>query len=233
MDIKFANLYSKNKRTIQENDITSFPILSSNIYYDCRQNNYIYNKDNKYIHHVRFFEKNKSVNFFYLNKYRSISQDIISRLPFDTKHFVTQEVIGESVYARKIDNKRYIFTKHNTRCNELENILRDEMKYKYIIDKYSKYYTLEFKLYNNVVYLVNMFNNDECVHFDEIKRIANQFDISVPKEVNSLVFRQGIKSLDNFYNDYYMNADNFIHERDYYITLYFKNKKTLLYKIIK
>lgn len=105
------------------------------------------------------------------------------------------------------------------------------MQYKYIIDKYSKDDTLEFKLYNNIVYLVNIFNKNGCKHLDYIERIAKQFDIATPVRVNSAILKQGQKIIDSFYNDYYLNNSNFILNRCYYLTFFFRNNRTLLCKI--
>lgn len=233
METKFSSSYSSTKRKIQENDIFQFPLNDTKLYYSDRQNNYLYNIDKENIHHVNFFERNKSIKLFYLNKYKTIKEDTIKYIPFDTEHCITQEICGKSVFVSKVDNKRYFFTRYKEKNDELVELLRSKIEYKYIIDKYSKLYTLEFKLYNNVVYLVNAFNSNKILHYNEIYKIANQFDIRTPKEVNNLILKQGIRTLDTFYNDYYLSTDNFIHDKNYFITIFFKNNKFLLYKLAK
>jgi len=48
-----------------------------------------------------------------------------------------------------------------------------------------------------------------------------------------MILKQGIRTLDTFYNDYYLSSDNFIPEKNYFITIFFKNNKFLLYKLAK
>lgn len=231
MDNKFVNLYSKNKRSVQEKDVVSLPISITNVYFTNRYNNFIYNTNNENIHYLRFFEKNTKSDFFYFNRYKTIKESLISYLPFDTNHFITQEIVGHSVFVQKIDKKRYFYNKYSSKCFELENILHDDIYYKYFIDKYAKQYTLEFKLYNKEVYLVNMFNTNSIVTIDTMQKFADQFNIKTPKKIKTQIFKKGKKQLDNFYNDYYLNVDNFIYSRNYYVTFYFKNNKILLYKL--
>jgi len=76
-----------------------------------------------------------------------------------------------------------------------------------------------------------MFNDKNCLHINKIKSIAEHFDIKTPRIVQDKIFKQGIKQLDNFYNDYYLNPNNFIRSLNYYITFFFKNNRTICYKL--
>jgi len=105
------------------------------------------------------------------------------------------------------------------------------MNCKYLIDKYGNDYILEFKLFNGTIFLVNMFNKLGPVDFEKIEFISDWYDIKIPRKIHSSFFKQGIKTLDNFFNDYYLNTKKIIKNIDYYITFKFRNNFYLFYKL--
>ena len=234
MKTTFLSAYSKKLFNAQGNDAINFP--------DCipyqkkvklRYNNSYYSDSNKnFITKIIKTHKQKKIfNLFYFNQYKKIDDDILSILPYETYNYVTQEVLGISVFAKKENNTRCIYTKYKKRDIELENLLRTEMNCKYLIDKYGSDYILEFKLFNGTIFLVNMFNKFGPVDFEKIEYVSDWYDIKIPRKINCAFFKQGIKTLDNFFNDYYLNTKKLIKNIDYYITFKFRNNFYLFYKL--
>ena len=230
MEKRFVNLYSKSKRIQWEQDIITFPIDSCPSY-QLRWNNFIYSKTTNRIHNVRFINKNIKEDLFYINKYKLISSEIIDFLPFDTFNFITQEIPSFSVYATKRNNRRFIYTRHTERNNKLEQLLRSDITLRHLIDRFAKQHIIEFKLYMDSIYIVNIFNENEILDIEKIKTIAERFDLKCPRKINKNVFIKGKQVLDRCYNDFYLNDNNMTPNLNYFLTFVFNNNKYLLYKI--
>jgi hypothetical protein len=154
----------------------------------------------------------------------------IECLPFDTEHFITYEVEGSSFYFIKFNKKVYTFNKFNSDIELNINEIFDTYKIEYILNKYSEY-IFEFKYYNNELYIVNIFNKNEILTYNDLEKISKIYDIKIPKKVNIELYKFGNKMIDYFYNDYYINNDVFSKNRKCFLTFKFKNGKYLLYKM--
>jgi len=190
----------------------------------------MYNIDNTLIHKVFYYNKDRKISGFYFDKYKKISFDMLDNLPFDTDHFITYEIIGYSIFVISNNKTIYSFNKYKKCDNELNNYIDNNYKLKYLINKYDKY-IFEFKLFDNELFLISIFNNIEIKNYTFIKNVSNMYDIKIPKLVNSNLYKFGNGMMDVFYNDYYWNNSIFLKNRNYYLTFMFQNNKYLLYKL--
>lgn len=190
----------------------------------------MYNIDNKLIHNVSYYDKTRKFTSFYFDKYKKITMDTLAKLPFDTNHFITYEIIGYSVFAVSINKEIYLFNKYKKYDQKLNKYINDDYKLRYLINKYNNY-TLEFKLFNNELFLVNIFNDKKIKDYRFIKNISETYEIKIPKLVDSNLHKFGNGMMDIFYDDYYLNNNIFVKDRNYYLTFIFKNNKYLLYKL--
>jgi hypothetical protein len=190
----------------------------------------MYDINDNIIHKIFYYDKKSKFNLFYLNNYKRIPEDLIKFLPFDTKNFITYEIIGHSIFAISYNNNIITFSKYNKIDNLLTQEIKNNYKIKYLLNKY-KNNIFEFKLFNNDIYLVNIFNENEIKDYEYIKSLAYLYDINIPKYVNSNLCKFGNNMLDTFYNDYFLNTQIHLKNRNYYLTFIFENNKYLLYKL--
>lgn len=228
MNKKFYTQYPLSKKKYQLNDIIDLKKYNFNTNYSDRFKGYTYNIKDENIHKLIYYNKLNKCNFFYFNKFKKINFTDLKYLPLDTYFFITYEIVGTSFFAKTENNKLFIFNKYNEYFNE--NVIDDYFKVEYISNKYTDY-ILEFKIYENELYLINMFNNFEIKNREYIYKISNLFDVKIPKLVNTNLTSFDEKMLDMFYNDYLLDVNILIEKRNYYFTFMFKNNKYLLYKI--
>ena len=190
----------------------------------------MYNIDDNIIHKVSYYSKVRKFSSFYFDKYKKISPTILDKLPFDTDNFITYEIIGYSIFAISVNKKVYLYNKYKKYDNELNHYINNDYKLKYLITKYSSY-IFEFKLFNNELFLISVFNENEIKDYEFIKKISDIHDIKIPKLVNSNLHKFGNNMFDIFYNDYFLNDSVFLKDRNYFLTFMFKNNKYLLYKL--